>query len=341
MKDVSELIEDLLNIRKAILEGEEEYQETIDLVHPHYKYSATNFIRYLKLRTFDLRKTQVQLSVLGLSSISHSERHVLANVENILYFLFLSKGETFKGRYAPGKHPVNFLESQKVLKKNTRRLLKVKKSPRNTSIMVTLSTKGTEYQHVKDLVLTGMEIARINCSHDDREVWERMVENVKLAVQETGKPCSIYFDLAGPKLRTGKIMRNKPKAHILLRVGDILHLYREEHPDKATGIQQASGITPAISCSIPEIFEDVSAGDPIWFDDGKIGGLVDEVKDEYLVIKITKTNPKGGKLREEKGINLPGTNLNLPSLTAEDINNLPFVVQHADMVGFFFRAKAF
>src|SRR5690606_20374799 len=170
MKYINSLIENLLAIRKAILEEEKEYKDIIEQVHPNFRYSATNFIRYLKLRTFDLRKIQFQLSALGLSSISHSERHVLGNVENILHFLHLSEGRHFDGKFALGEQPVNFLESQKVLKKHTMRLLKTQKSPRNTSIMVTLSTKGTEYQHVKDLVLAGMEVARINCSHDSRQV---------------------------------------------------------------------------------------------------------------------------------------------------------------------------
>lgn len=341
MKDINELIENLLDIRNAILEGEEKYKETIAKVHPNFTYNATNFVRYLKLRTFDLRKIQVQLSTLGLSSISHSERHVLANVENILHFLYLSKGLQFNGNHPLGKHPVNFIESQKVLKRNTKRLLKVQKSRRNTSIMVTLSNRAVDYQHVKGLLLAGMEIARINCSHDNGEVWTKMVDNVRQAVEETENQCSLYFDLAGPKLRTGRIIRSKPSksAHILLHEGSLLHLHREgvvpERDDSNPGLENI----PGISCSIPEIFEDVSIGDRIWFDDGKIGGVIKEIEKTRLVIKITKTNPKGGKLREEKGINLPETQLHLPSLTHEDLNNLPFIVRYADMIGFSFVRK--
>lgn len=339
MKDIDALIEDLQNIRKEILQGEREYQEVIEHVHPNYRYSATNFIRYLKLRTFDLRKIQFRLAALGLSSISHSERHVLANVENILHFLYLSQGKRFEGRFGLGEHPVNFSESQKVLRKNTKRLLKTGKSPRNTSIMVTLSDKATHYPHVKDLVMAGMEIARINCSHDNEQVWEKMVENVKLAVQETGISCALYFDLAGPKLRTATIKhkgKKGKKAYVLLRAGDLLHLYREEYTEEMMALPEHM---QAVSCAVPQIFEDTQKGESIWFDDGKIGGVIDEVDEKYLVVKIIKTNPKGGKLREEKGINLPETHLNLPSLTEEDINNLPFVAAHADIVGFSFVRK--
>src|SRR5690554_1887349 len=161
MKELSTLIDSLMAIRSQILEGEKEHRTTIENVHPKFRYSAKNFIRYLKLRTFDLREIQAQLSSLGLSSISHSERHVLANVENILHFLHLNQGQKFNGCHALGQHPVNFAESQKVLQENTQRLLKTLKNPDSTSIMVTLSSTAIEYQHVKDLVKAGMKVARI------------------------------------------------------------------------------------------------------------------------------------------------------------------------------------
>lgn len=337
MKDIDALIDNLLVIRKAILEGEEEHREVVEHVHPNYRYSATNFIRYLKLRTFDLRKIQFRLSALGLSSISHSERHVLANVENILHFLYLSQGEDFQGKFRLGEHPVNFSKSQRVLKKNTKRLLKTRKSARRTAIMVTLSDQATQYEHVKELILAGMEIARINCSHDNQQVWEKMVGNVKQATEETGMACTIYFDLAGPKLRTSSINVNGKKgkkAFILLHSEDLLHLYWEEKPEVFDWLNAEEA--QAAACSVPQVFEDVRIGESIWFDDGKIGGVIEEIHEKHLVIRITKTNPKGGKLRKEKGINLPETNLNLPSLTPEDLHNLPFVTEHADIIGFSF-----
>lgn len=343
MKNKNALIEELMAIREAILKGENEFREVIDQVHPNYRYSATNFIRYLKLRTFDLRKIQVRLSTLGLSSISHSERHVLANVENILHFLHLSQGKTFQGRYGLGEHPVNFIESQKVLKKNTRRLFKSNNNPRNTSVMVTLSAGAVVYGHVKSLLLAGMNIARINCSHDDEEVWKQMVSNVNLATEETGLGCTIYFDLAGPKLRTGDVAPRTKKGKdiegfIRLRQGDLLHIYRKPIVGK-NAVKRKDKPEPGpakISCSIPEILDKVKPGKTIWFDDGKIAGTILEVKQEYAVVKITKANPKGSKLKAEKGINLPDTVLDLPCLTEEDLIHLDFVVQHADIVGFSF-----
>lgn len=338
MKDIDALVEELLTIRREILEAEAASQEVIGHVHPHYTYSAINFIRYLKLRTFDLRKLQFRLSAIGLSSISHSERHVLANIENILHFLFLSKGQHFDGRHNFGRHPVNLIESQRVLKKNTNRLLKTEKGGRRTAIMVTLSDKATDYGHVKELVMAGMQIARINCSQGDQILWQQMVNHVKAAVEETGMACSIYFDLAGPKIRTSRIKAAGKKNHLLLHAGDLMHLYKDSHFDEAS-LANTDGKIAIASCAVTEIFDDVEQGDSIWFDDGKISGVIEGKCRKYLAIRITKTNPKGGKLREKKGINLPETNLRLASLTKEDLDNLPFVTAHADIIGLSFVRK--
>jgi len=84
--DTQKLINQLLEIYRSILEKEKESQDVIKGVHPNYQESARNFIRYLALRTHDLKKIQDKLSCLGLSSIGHSERYTLANIENIFKF---------------------------------------------------------------------------------------------------------------------------------------------------------------------------------------------------------------------------------------------------------------
>jgi pyruvate kinase len=340
---MNQLIQDLMEIRQAILDGEKEYAGIIDRVHPNYRYSATNLIRYLKLRTFDLRKIQVQLSTIGLSSISHSERHVLANIENILHFLHLSQGTIFNGCFGLGSHPVNFMESQKVLKKNSKRLFNFSKNLRNTSIMVTLPSKAVSYNVVKNLLQAGMDVARINCGHDDLKIWTKMVQNVKRGVKECNRHCSIYFDLAGPKLRTAIMTKTKNKKKISepfihLHKNDTLHLHKyiDGNQEKPGDKPLVTRHSPYLTCTIPEIFDFVQPGERIWFDDGKIGGKIIQVKQDVLEIQITKTNPSGGKLKSEKGINLPETRLDLPSLTEEDLNYLPFIVEHADMIGYSF-----
>ena len=91
-----------------------------------------------------------------------------------------------------------------------------------------------------------------------------------------------------------------------------------------------------ISCTLPEIFDTVNSGEPIYFDDGKIEGVIKEVHSDHLIIKITSTKKKGGKLKAEKGINLPKSDLGVSGLTEKDITDLKFITQNADVVNFSF-----
>jgi pyruvate kinase len=80
----------------------------------------------------------------------------------------------------------------------------------------------------------------------------------------------------------------------------------------------------------------VKAGEAIWFDDGKIGGIVRTVDPDAFSVEITHARTKGQKLEAEKGINLPDSELRLPAITGHDQRALEFIVKHADMVGYSF-----
>jgi pyruvate kinase len=100
-------------------------------------------------------------------------------------------------------------------------------------------------------------------------------------------------------------------------------------------------VVPAqIGVTLEQIFADVQPGEPIWFDDGRIGGLIEAVEPQRVIARITQARPGGEKLRAGKGINLPETNLGLGSLTAKDLDDLRFVVEHADLVGYSFVRRA-
>ena len=121
---------------------------------------------------------------------------------------------------------------------------------------------------------------------------------------------------------------------IILQRGDPLILTRNLEPGRPASRDGAGQIlSPAvIGCSIPDVFDFIGAGESIWFDDGKIGGVIEAVQSEQALVRITHTRLRGEKLRAAKGINLPDSNLRLPALTAEDLKNLPFVAKHADVV---------
>ena len=126
--------------------------------------------------------------------------------------------------------------------------------------------------------------------------------------------------------------------YLLLREGDRLVVTADPSPGRpALRHPEGPVIEPAvISCSLPEVFPCVKAAEPIWFDDGNIGGIIRQADHERLLVEITRAQPKGSKLRADKGMNLPDSRLQLPALTAKDRADLDFIARHADLVGYSF-----
>ncbi len=125
---------------------------------------------------------------------------------------------------------------------------------------------------------------------------------------------------------------------IVLHTGDELILHKEPVlGENAKFDEQGNLIEPAhISCTLPEIFQDVKVGEEIMFDDGRIEAIIEEVSDDQLKIKVTHAKANGGKLRSDKGINLPESDLKISGLTAKDKSDLPFVSKNADTVNLSF-----
>lgn len=129
---------------------------------------------------------------------------------------------------------------------------------------------------------------------------------------------------------------------IRLHTGDLLVLTRALAPGRPASVDSAGQLlSPAtIGCTLPEVFDDVHPGEPIWFDDGKIGGVIERVEPDALHVRITQAREKGDRLRADKGINLPGSALRLAALTDKDIEDLAFVAGHADIVELSFPNRA-
>jgi pyruvate kinase len=157
-----------------------------------------------------------------------------------------------------------------------------------------------------------------------------------------------YLDAAQPLELRGADTRPPVEARIrelspgagslMLQPGDRLLVTSDpvpgrppQHAEDGTLLRPAS-----ISCTLPQVLSDVQAGERIWFDDGKIGGIVESSDAMGLRVRITHVPPGGGKLRADKGINLPDSTLTLPGLTAKDVEDLAVVARHADMVGLSF-----
>lgn len=125
---------------------------------------------------------------------------------------------------------------------------------------------------------------------------------------------------------------------LLLRVGDKLRVvgaHEVGHPAQHDADGQL--VTPVtIPSTLRGCMGDIKVGERILFDDGKIGALVQNILDDRIEVEITHAGTGGSKLRAEKGINLPDTNLRLKGITEDDIKNLDFIVEHADMVALSF-----
>lgn len=147
--------------------------------------------------------------------------------------------------------------------------------------------------------------------------------------------------LDAPRAASGKVRVGDLPAlerRLTLRPGDRLMLTRALTPG-IDAVRDARGriIEPArIGCTLPEAFRDAKAGEPIWLDDGKIGGTIRRVRPDVLEVEITHARPAGERLGADKGINLPESDLRVRGLTDADAACLPLAAQHADMVGLSF-----
>ena len=128
---------------------------------------------------------------------------------------------------------------------------------------------------------------------------------------------------------------------LLLRAGDTLVLHAAATPGEPAREDADGRVTePAhIGCQQPEVFDYLAEGDPVSLDDGKIGGVIRAVSAERILVEITKAKPAGSRLRGNRGINFPKSDIHLPGVTATDGTNLAFVAAHADAVSLSFVRK--
>ncbi len=184
-----------------------------------------------------------------------------------------------------------------------------------------------------DLASRGVEAIRINCAHDDREAWARMIAHAKAAEAATGRRMKVLMDLAGPKIRTGAIRKldgNK-------RIGD-----GDRLAIAAPGrLDEAPADLMAVECTLPQALAACEVGERIFIDDGKLPTSVVAVAPWGVVVEASGAPDEDGyKLKEEKGVNFPDTEFSIPALTEKDIEDLDFVAKNADGIEFSFVQTA-
>ncbi|MGA4642532.1 pyruvate kinase [Stutzerimonas stutzeri] len=128
--------------------------------------------------------------------------------------------------------------------------------------------------------------------------------------------------------------------HLTLRVGDLLALTADDQPIDPPSNDNAE--TARIGCTLPHVLAAVAAGDPVWFDDGKIGARVEKASADALILRITQIAHASGraKLASDKGINFPDNALPVRAPTEDDIETLAFAAKHADIVQMSFANSA-
>ena len=175
---------------------------------------------------------------------------------------------------------------------------------RKTKIVCTIGPASENVKTLKQLILAGMNVARINFSHGNYEDQKVYIDAVKKAREELNMPVALLLDTQGPEIRTG-VLEQMP---IELKAHNIFTLVNEE----------IIGNEKGVSVSYKELYKDVKLGTQILIDDGKIELQVKEIKEKDIVCEIVN----GGFLGNRKSINLPGTHINLPSLKEKDIEDL-------------------
>lgn len=326
------LVDELLALRKDIIEQAAPMLVKLagsGQMAEERQAGLENLCHYLSLRHHDLRPLQRKLMWRGLSSLGRLESRVLPTIDAVLAALAAIHG--IDPPFPPPSEE-RFFRGENLLKQATDELFGPPRGHRRGRIMVTLpSEAAVRPDFILDLVKHGMDVARINCAHDDEGAWAEMAGHVRAAGASLGRRLTILMDIAGPKIRTGAVAAERG---IKLQAGDLLRLVAKGAP------YVTPEVTFCAAVSLPEIVTRVSVGDRIRYDDGKLEGVVESVGEGEALVRVGRTKTGGAKLKPEKGLNLPDTALGLSPLTAKDQADLATIIGQADMLGYSFVSRA-
>ncbi|MFT4535951.1 MAG: pyruvate kinase [Saprospiraceae bacterium] len=193
---------------------------------------------------------------------------------------------------------------------------------------------------IRELLTQGMEIARIDLSEGTINEWNLIVNKIHNQANELERKCLIYMDIIGPEFITSNIaittsgakrkrfIRLKKSEHIIITAdGKLVKDNKKDHK----GVQLE---TPIIPISQLSIIQDSNIGDRVLFDNGKIECRVLKKSKDKLELIVISHSTKGLKLKPSKSIYLPDKEINEKPITKSDLANLPFIMKHADIVGY-------
>ncbi len=184
-------------------------------------------------------------------------------------------------------------------------------SQRRAKIVATLGPASNTEPVFRDLVRAGVDVVRLNFSHGTHEEKLALIQMIRKVSREERKPLCILGDLQGPKIRTSKLKDHQP---VPLKAGQRLTITPRDVP----------GTASLVGTTFKTLAENVEQGSRILLSDGLIELRVHEVVGEDVVCEIIN----GGMLGENKGINLPGIPVRVPSLTEKDSADLEFAIRN-------------
>jgi pyruvate kinase len=190
---------------------------------------------------------------------------------------------------------------------------------RKVKILATLGPASAKPAQIRRLMVAGADAFRINMSHGDQDSKIALVEAIRGLEKELRRPTTILFDLQGPKLRVGKFKGGSAT----IEAGQRFVL----------DAKRAAGTAERVELPHPELFQVIKAGDRILVDDGKVRLKAVEVDDKAIVTEVQV----GGRVADNKGVNVPDVLVPIPALTDKDREDLRFALeQRADWIALSF-----
>lgn len=181
---------------------------------------------------------------------------------------------------------------------------------RKTKIVCTLGPTTNDVEIMKQLIQNGMDAARINFSHGTYETHAETIAKLKQAREELNAPIPLILDTKGPEIRVKTFKEDKVRL--------------EEDATFTLTTREVEGDVNIVSVTYADLPKDVHRGSRILIDDGLIELKVEDITETDVVCKVVN----GGVVKSRKGVNLPGVEVNLPSLMEKDIEDLKFGVEN-------------
>jgi pyruvate kinase len=195
---------------------------------------------------------------------------------------------------------------------------------RRAKIVCTIGPASNSEGTIRELMLAGMDVARLNFSHGTHDDHAQVIARLRQIAVELNRSICILQDLQGPKIRTGRL---KDRVPILLETGRLVTITSAD----------VVGSSEVIATTYRELSRDVKPGEHILLSDGRIELVITEIVDGNVICRVLN----GGALGEHQGINLPGTNVSIPSLTEKDEADLDFGLrQGVDVIAISFVRTA-